>query len=59
MLVVVMLTSGLAELLSLGAVLPFVAVLSDPQQLWKYPTVQEVSIRFGFTSANQLLLPVT
>ena len=55
----VMLASGVAELLSLGAVLPFMAVLSDPQKLWLLPIVQEVSIKLGLTSANQLLLPAT
>ena len=59
LLLVVMLASGVAELLSLGAVLPFMAVLSDPQRLWQLPIVQEVSIKLGLTSANQLLLPVT
>ena len=57
LLLVVMLASGVAELLSLGAVLPFMAVLSDPQRLWQHPTLQEAAIKLGFSSANQLLLP--
>lgn len=56
-LLLVMLASGVAELLSLGAVLPFMAVLSDPQRLWQQPIVQVAAIKFGFSSANQLLLP--
>ena len=59
MLLVVMLTSGMAELLSLGAVLPFLAVLSDPQRLWQKPLIQEFAVRLGLTSASQLLLPAT
>ena len=35
-LLLVMLASGLAELVSLGAVLPFLAVLSDPDRLWQH-----------------------
>ena len=54
-----MLASGVAELVSLGAVLPFMAVLSDPQQLWQHPTVKDVAIKLGFVSPNQLLLPAT
>ena len=57
LLLVVMLASGVVEVLSLGAVLPFMAVLSDPQKLWRHPIVQEVSLQLGLTSANQLLLP--
>ena len=34
-----MLASGGAELVSLGAVLPFLAVLSDPERLWQQPLV--------------------
>ena len=52
-----MFASGVAELLSLGAVLPFMAVLSDPQRLWQQSIVQELAIKFGFSIANQLLPP--
>ena len=56
---VVMLASGAAELVSLGAVLPFLAVLSDPQRLWQQPLVQQLASRVGFTSATQLVMPTT
>jgi ABC-type multidrug transport system fused ATPase/permease subunit len=59
LLLVVMLASAIAELLSLGSVLPFLAVLSDPELLWKYTIVQDVSNKLGLTSANQLLIPGT
>lgn len=59
LLLLVMLASGVAEVVSLGAVLPFLAVLSDPEPLWKQPLVQNLSALLGFTSANQLLLPAT
>ena len=55
----VMLASGVAELVSLGSVLPFLAVLSDPQRLWQQPQVQLLVGWLGFTEANQLLLPAT
>ena len=35
LLLIVMAASGLAELVSLGAVLPFLAVLSNPVRLWQ------------------------
>lgn len=59
LLLVVMLLSGVAEVVSLGAVLPFLAVLSDPQQLWKQPLVQDLAVRIGFTQVSELLLPAT
>ena len=59
LLLLVMLGSGLAELLSLGAVLPFLSLISDPEELWRQPLVQEFALRLGFTSAPQLLLPAS
>jgi ABC-type bacteriocin/lantibiotic exporter with double-glycine peptidase domain len=54
-----MLASGGAELVSLGAVLPFLAVLSNPEQLWQQTFVQDLASRAGLTAASQLLLPAT
>ena len=53
----VMLTSGVAELVSLGAVVPFLAVLSNPDLIWKQPIAQEFAGRVGITSSSQLILP--
>jgi ATP-binding cassette subfamily B protein len=54
-----MLASGGAELVSLGAVLPFLAVLSSPERLWKHPFVQSLASTVGFKEANDLFLPAT
>ncbi|CRY91249.1 ABC transporter family protein [Synechococcus sp. WH 8103] len=56
-MLLVMLASGGAELLTLGAVLPFLAVLSDRESLWQQPLVQELGGRVGFTEASELLMP--
>ena len=58
-LLLVMLASGLAELVSLGAVLPFLTVLTNPEQLWQQPWVQPLVRQVGFTQAQQLVLPAT
>ena len=52
-LLLVMLASGLAELVSLGAVLPFLAVLTNPQQLWQQQ--QEASGCRAHASERSLL----
>jgi ABC-type multidrug transport system fused ATPase/permease subunit len=57
LVMLVMLASSVAELVSLGAILPFLAVLSDPGQLWQEPFVQHLSVSWGFTQASQLLVP--
>ena len=45
--------------MSLGAALPFLAALSDPDRLWQQPLVKDFAGWVGFTEASQLLLPVT
>ena len=59
LLLLVMLASGLAEVFSLAAVLPFLAVLSDPQRIWQQPVLQGLARAVGITAAGQLLLPAT
>lgn len=54
-----MLASGGAELVSLGAVLPFLALLSDPERLWQQPLVQLLAYRMGLAQSSDLLLPVS
>jgi len=59
LLVLVMLASSAAEVLSLAVVLPFLAVLANPERLWNLPVVQQWAPRLGIASAEQLLLPIT
>ena len=57
LLPVVMLASGVAELVSLGAVLPFLGVLSEPELLWQRPLVQALAEQVGWSNASQLVVP--
>jgi len=59
LLFVVMLACGVAELVSLGAVLPFLAVLTDPDRLWQRPLVQRLATSVGLMEASDLLVPST
>ena len=59
LLLLVMLSSGCAELLSLGAIIPFLSVLSDPETLWDQQFVQTFVGWFGLTQASQLILPAS
>ena len=54
-----MLASGIAELVSLGAVLPFLAVLSEPEMLWQQWPVKAIASRFSWTTPNEIVWPVT
>jgi ABC-type multidrug transport system fused ATPase/permease subunit len=55
----VMLVSGLAEIVSLGAVLPFLAVVSNPQKLWHQQLIQALALKAGYIQPQQLVLPAT
>lgn len=58
-LLLVMLASGLAELVSLGAVLPFLGVLTNPLKLWQQPLIHALALRVGYSQPLQLVLPAT
>jgi ABC-type multidrug transport system fused ATPase/permease subunit len=59
LLMALMLLSALAEVVSLGAVLPFLAVLTAPERVFRYPLVAQVSRAWNLTTADQLVLPLT
>ena len=44
LLFLVMLASGGAELMALGAVLPFLAVLSDPELFWQQQLTRDLAV---------------
>ena len=56
---ILMLVSGCAELVTLGTVLPFLAVISDPGALWQQSHVQSLAFSIGLNSPDQLVLPIT
>ena len=58
-LLLTMLVSGLAEVFSLAAVIPFLAVLSNPQTLWQVQWVQEIALYLGIREVSGLLFPAT
>lgn len=48
--------SALFEIVSLGAILPFLGALTAPEKVFAYPIVQVVVQRWGIVSADQLVL---
>lgn len=59
LLLLLMLISAVAEVISLGAVLPFLGVLAAPELVFRHALVAEFAPKLGITSAEQLLLPFT
>jgi ABC-type multidrug transport system fused ATPase/permease subunit len=54
-----MIISAFAEVLSLGAVIPFLGVLVAPDKVFNYKIAVDVAQYLGVTTAQQLLLPLT
>lgn len=59
LLLVLMVAASFAEIISIGAVLPFLAVLTAPVRIFELPAAQQLIRASGITSASQLLLPLT
>lgn len=59
LLIGLMLVSAVAEVVSLGAVLPFLGVLIDPERLFSQSLVANIALSLDITSAHQLVLPLT
>jgi ATP-binding cassette subfamily B protein len=51
--------SSFAEIISLGAVLPFIGVLTQPDKVLAYPFVSEIAQFLGIESGSELIMPLT
>lgn len=58
-LLVLMLLASFAEILSIGAVLPFLGVLTAPERVFEHSAAQPIIQALGLTMPEQLLLPLT
>jgi len=54
-----MIIASFAEILSIGAILPFLAVLTTPSRVFAHPIAQPFIQTLGISSPGQLLLPLT
>ena len=59
LLLVLMLLASFAEILSIGAVLPFLGVLTAPERVFEHSAAQPIIQALGLTMPAQLLLPLT
>jgi ATP-binding cassette, subfamily B, bacterial PglK len=57
-LLILIILASFAEVVSLGAVVPFLGVLTNPERVFSLPALQPLIHALGFTEPKQLLLPV-
>ena len=58
-LFLLMIAASFAEVLSIGAVVPFLAALTAPERIFDHPMAQSFIIALNLTEPGQLLLPLT
>jgi ATP-binding cassette subfamily B protein len=58
-LLVLTVLSSLAEMVSLGAVLPFIGILTEPEKVYASPWLAGLVQALGITSGADLVLPLT
>jgi ATP-binding cassette, subfamily B, bacterial PglK len=58
-LLALMVLGSFAELVSIGAVIPFLGALTAPEQVFQYSAIQPLIDVLNITSPHELLLPLT
>ena len=58
-LFLVMILTSFAEVVSIGAVIPFLGALTSPEQIFVHPLTQPLIKALGLTKPEELLLPLT
>lgn len=58
-LLVLMVLGSLTEVVSIGAVLPFLGALASPERVFDHPALQPLVRGMGFNSAQEIILPLT
>lgn len=51
--------AAFAEMISIGAVLPFLAALTSPERVFAHPSIQPLLSIMGIGEPNELVLPLT
>ena len=59
LLLMLMILASLVEVVSIGAILPFLGVLTSPEQVFQYPLLQPIIQAIGIPNSAHLLFPVT
>jgi ATP-binding cassette subfamily B protein len=59
LLLVLMLVSASAEVVTVGAVIPFIGALAAPNRIFDQPIVRSMANALGIASSDQLILPFT
>jgi len=59
LLLILMIIASLSEIISVGAVIPFLGIITAPEQVYQHPLMQPVIQILELTEPSQLILPLT
>ena len=59
LVVILMFIASFAEMMSVGAVLPFLGVITDPNQVYENQSMQIIIDLLDIKGPNELILPIT
>jgi len=59
LLLILMIIASLSEIISVSAVLPFLGILTAPEQVYQHPLMQPIIQILEITAPSQLILPLT
>ena len=59
LLIVITVAVTFVEVVSLGAMLPFLSILIVPEKVFNHPVMAHIAPTWGISSADQLVLPLT
>jgi len=59
LLIVLMTIASFAEVVSIGALLPFLGILTAPEQVYQHDLIQPIIYLLDISTAKQLILPLT
>jgi ABC-type multidrug transport system fused ATPase/permease subunit len=58
-ILLIMLSSSVAELISIGTALPFLLVLNNPEKLWTDPVISKAAPMLSITELNHVVIIIT
>ncbi len=59
LLTLLMCLSSLVEVVSIGAVIPFLGALVDPENVFNQPFLNNIFVSFGYVVAREIVVPIT
>ena len=59
LLLIIMIVASIMEVVSIGAIVPFLGALTSPEQIYQHQLTQPLIQILGLTDPRQLLLPLT